>query len=65
MGLAVAWAAAHYWDVPAMSVPDMARTHGLANAFGFVLCGLLARRLVGPVLPSDHSQGIDGPGGPR
>lgn len=45
MVLAVAWASAHYWNVPALSIPDMARTHGLANAFGFVLCGLLARRL--------------------
>ena len=26
-----------------LSLPEMARTHGILNAFGFVLCGLLAR----------------------
>jgi hypothetical protein len=44
MVLAVDWAAAEHWPLPALSIPDMARTHGIANAFGFVLCGLLARR---------------------
>jgi hypothetical protein len=44
MALAVAWAAGQHWDVPLLSVPDMVRTHGAANALGFVLCGLVARR---------------------
>lgn len=45
MVLAVAWAAGQHWDVPMLSIRDMARTHGLVNAFAFVICGLLARRL--------------------
>ena len=44
MVLAVAWAAAQHWPVPALSVPDMVRTHGMLNGLGFVLCGLLATR---------------------
>ncbi len=43
MVLAVAWASSLYWDVPALSVPDMARTHGVMNVV-FVVAGLLARR---------------------
>lgn len=43
MVLAVAWASAqHLAGVPALSVPDMARIHGLANGIGFVLLGLVA-----------------------
>jgi len=43
MVLAVAWATAqHVADAPAMSIPDMARFHGLTNGLGFVLLGLLA-----------------------
>jgi hypothetical protein len=49
MGLAVAWAASNYWDVPALSIPDMARTHGVVNVV-FVVAGLLARRA-----PSAHA----------
>jgi hypothetical protein len=45
MALAVAWATSMYWDVPALSVPDMARTHGVMNVV-FVVAGLLARRAV-------------------
>lgn len=45
MVFAVAWASAqHVADVPALSIPDMARFHGLANGIGFVLLGLLATR---------------------
>jgi len=44
MILAVAWAAGQHWEIPILSVHDMARTHGLVNAFAFVLCGLVARR---------------------
>jgi hypothetical protein len=47
MVLAVAWALGQHWDVPALSIPDMVRTHGVANAFAFVICGLLGRRLLG------------------
>src|SRR5205085_9087253 len=43
MVLAVAWAAGQHWDVPFLSIPDMARTHGVANALGFTFAGLLAR----------------------
>jgi hypothetical protein len=44
MVLAVSWAAAQYWPaVPALIIPDMVPTHGALNAFGFVLCGHLAR----------------------
>jgi hypothetical protein len=49
MVLAVAWAAGQHWNVPALSIPDMVRTHGAGNALGFILCGLLARLL-------DHRQ---------
>lgn len=42
MILAVAWATAqHVGGFPALSVPEMARTHGLANGLGFVVLGLL------------------------
>lgn len=41
MVLAVAWAAGQHWAVPALSIPAMVRTHGVVNAFAFVLCGLL------------------------
>lgn len=45
MVLAVAWAAAQHRDVPALSVPDMVRVHGVLNALGFTLCGLVARNV--------------------
>ncbi len=45
MVLAVAWAAGQHWAIPVLSISDMARTHGLANAVGFILCGLIARYL--------------------
>ena len=48
MILAVAWAAGQHWNVPALSIDDMARTHGIANAFGFCLAGLTARRIEPP-----------------
>jgi uncharacterized protein (UPF0548 family) len=44
MVLAIAWAAGQHWNIPVLSIPAMARTHGAANATGFVLCGLLAHR---------------------
>ncbi len=49
MVLAVSWAANNYWpSVPALTVVDMVPTHGALNAFGFVLCGLLAWRAQQP-----------------
>lgn len=45
MVLAVAWAGGQHWDIPVLSIPDMARTHGLANALAFSLCGLLGRHI--------------------
>ena len=45
MVLAVFWATARYYDVPALSIPDMANIHGTMNAFGFVICGLTGWRL--------------------
>jgi hypothetical protein len=40
MVLAVQWALAQHAAVPALSVDDMARTHGLLNGLGFVIAGL-------------------------
>jgi hypothetical protein len=50
MVLAVAWAAGQHWDVPYLSISDMARLHGLPNALAFTVAGLSARRLQGEVL---------------
>lgn len=55
MVLAVAWATSLYADVPALSIPDMARIHGTTNAV-FVIAGLLARTLQGR-LHRDASSG--------
>ena len=41
MVLAVQWALAQHAAVPALSVDDMALTHGLLNGLGFVIAGLL------------------------
>lgn len=46
MVLAVQWAVGANFGTPALSVPDMARTHGLVNAVGFSLLGVLGWRLV-------------------
>lgn len=48
MVLAVAWAAGQHWSLPILSILDMARTHGAANAIGFIGAGLLAQRLARP-----------------
>lgn len=45
MLLAVQWAAGAVLGTPALGVPAMARTHGLANAFGFALPALVAWHL--------------------
>jgi hypothetical protein len=52
MALAVTWAASLYWSVPALSIPDMARTHGLLNVV-FIVSGLLARRPLLGAAPSE------------
>lgn len=41
MVLAVQWAVGHVYGTPALSVPQMAWTHGLLNALGFCLFGVL------------------------
>lgn len=46
MLLAVQWAVGANLGTPALSVPDMAATHGVANAGGFCLLGVLGWRLV-------------------
>ena len=55
MVLAVQWAVGWNFDTPALSIPMMARTHGVANALGFALCGVLGwRRLLrGESEPTD------------
>jgi hypothetical protein len=45
MVLAVMWAAAQYYDVRALTIPQMARVHGTVNALGFVGCGIAGWRL--------------------
>jgi hypothetical protein len=44
MLLAVQWAVGWNFGTPALSIPMMARTHGVANALGFALCGVLGWR---------------------
>jgi hypothetical protein len=44
MLLAVAWALGHVVDTPYLPLPWMVATHGVANAVGFGLCGVLAMR---------------------
>lgn len=54
MVLAVSWAAAQHTAVPALSIPDMVRTHGAANSVGFIVAGLVARRVRSRPLSSAH-----------
>lgn len=51
MLLAVQWALAQHVDVPALSVRDMANTHGVLNGVGFVIAGLAGWLLAGVVSP--------------
>lgn len=44
MLLAVDWALGHVVDVPYLPLDWMVATHGVANALGFALCGILAWR---------------------
>ncbi len=45
MVLAVQWAIGANYATPALSIPDMARWHGITNAVGFTFLGVLAWRL--------------------
>ena len=45
MVLAVLWSMGQQWDVPVLSIDEMVRTHGAANAVGFVGAGLVALHL--------------------
>lgn len=47
MVLAVQWAVGTNLGTPALSIPDMARTHGVLNAVGFALAGVLGWRRLG------------------
>lgn len=50
MILAVQWAIGQNLGTPALSIPGMARTHGVLNAIGFCLLGVLGwRRVDGPL----------------
>lgn len=62
MVLAVAWATSLYADVPALSIPDMARTHGTMNAI-FVIAGLLARMLQGRLPLGGSTREVEEPTG--
>lgn len=47
MVLAVQWAVGWNLGTPALSIPQMAATHGLVNAVGFVLLGLVGWTAIG------------------
>jgi hypothetical protein len=46
MLLAIQWAIGHNFGTPALSIPAMARTHGLLNALGFTLPAIAAWHLL-------------------
>lgn len=51
MLLALAWAAGRAADLPHPSLSFMVATHGVANAVGFALCGILAWRRLTTTTP--------------
>ena len=61
MLLAVQWALAQHVDVPALSIRDMANTHGVLNGVGFVIAGLAGWLLAGVVSP--ETEPVLAPGG--
>jgi hypothetical protein len=52
MTLAAIWAIGEFPLQPFIHLEEMARIHGTANAFGFVLCGLVGWTVAGPHGPS-------------
>jgi hypothetical protein len=46
MVLAIQWAVGVNYGTPALSIPDMARTHGVINAVGFALLAVIGWRLL-------------------
>lgn len=62
MVLAVAWAAGQHGDVPHLSVADMVPLHGLPNALGFTVGGLVARRGTPGRVGTDSDEGDQGCG---
>ncbi len=46
MCLAGVYAWGEFWQQPRLDIPTMVRLHGVANAFGFTICGLLAWTLL-------------------
>lgn len=48
MALAVNYALGEAADIPHLSLTWVVSTHGVANAFGFALCGMLAFRRLAP-----------------
>jgi hypothetical protein len=61
MLLAVHWAAGTTIGFATLSIPTMARTHGVVNALGFVLPALIGLRLLGSADPLVPSAGQDRP----
>jgi len=45
MVLAVMWAASQYYEMRALTIPQMARVHGTINALGFIGCGIAGWRI--------------------
>ena len=57
MVLAVAWAAGQHGDVPHLDIAAMVPLHGMPNALGFTVGGLVARRLPGGLANDDEGVG--------
>jgi len=49
MALAVQWAVGTNFATPALSIPQMAQVHGVLNAVGFTLAGVIGWRVVPPM----------------
>ncbi|WP_328471830.1 YndJ family protein [Actinoplanes sp. NBC_00393] len=52
MVLAVSWALGEATGIPHPSLAWMAATHGVANALGFAVCGIVGWRRAGAMLPA-------------
>lgn len=63
MVLAVQWALAQHTRLPALSIDDMAATHGVLNGVGFVMAGLAGWLLTGLTAPATGGEtAIPAPG---